>query len=92
MLDKGYGSPTVTKDGASVAEEIELSDPYENVGARLVREAASKTSDIAGDGTTTATVLTEAIFLEGLKYVTSGADPMALNRECARRRKKWWKS
>ncbi len=80
VLDKGYGSPTVTKDGASVAEEIELSDPYENVGARLVREAASKTSDIAGDGTTTATVLTEAIFLEGLKYVTSGADPMALNR------------
>ncbi|MEK6622401.1 MAG: chaperonin GroEL, partial [Planctomycetota bacterium] len=80
VLDKGYGSPTVTKDGVSVAEEIELIDPYENTGARLVREAASKTSDIAGDGTTTATVLTEAIFLEGLKHVTSGADPMALNR------------
>lgn len=80
VLDKGYGSPTVTKDGVSVAEEIELKDPYENTGARLVREAASKTSDIAGDGTTTATVLTEAIFLEGLKCVTSGADPMALNR------------
>ncbi|HHT9110794.1 MAG TPA: chaperonin GroEL, partial [Candidatus Brocadiaceae bacterium] len=80
VLDKGYGSPTVTKDGVSVAEEIELKNPYENTGARLVREAASKTSDIAGDGTTTATVLTEAIFLEGLKCVTSGADPMALNR------------
>ena len=80
VLDKGYGSPTVTKDGVSVAEEIELKNPYENTGARLVREAASKTSDIAGDGTTTATVLTESIFLEGLKCVTSGADPMALNR------------
>jgi len=80
VLDKGYGSPTVTKDGVSVAEEIELKDPYENTGAKLVREAASKTSDVAGDGTTTATVLTEAIFLEGLKCVTSGADPMALNR------------
>ena len=80
VLDKGYGSPTVTKDGVSVAEEIELKDPYENTGAKLVREAASKTSDVAGDGTTTATVLTEAIFLEGLKCVTSGADPMAINR------------
>ncbi|MCF6157928.1 MAG: chaperonin GroEL [wastewater metagenome] len=80
VLDKGYGSPTITKDGVSVAEEIELKDPYENLGAKLVREAASKTSDIAGDGTTTATVLTEAIFLEGLKCVTAGADPMALNR------------
>src|SRR3989339_510814 len=80
VLDKGYGSPTVTKDGVSVADEIELKDPYENTGAKLVREAASKTSDVAGDGTTTATVLTEAIFLEGLKCVTSGADPMALNR------------
>ena len=80
VLDKGYGSPTVTKDGVSVAEEIELKDPYENTGAKLVREAASKTSDVAGDGTTTATVLTEAIFLEGLKCVTAGADPMALNR------------
>ncbi len=80
VLDKGYGSPTVTKDGVSVADEIELKDPYENAGAKLVREAASKTSDVAGDGTTTATVLTEAIFLEGLKCVTSGADPMSLNR------------
>ncbi|MCL4725798.1 MAG: chaperonin GroEL, partial [Candidatus Kuenenia stuttgartiensis] len=80
VLDKGYGSPTVTKDGVTVADETELIDPYENTGARLVREAASKTSDVAGDGTTTATVLAEAIFLEGLKCVTSGADPMALNR------------
>lgn len=80
VLDKGYGSPTVTKDGVTVAEEIELKDPYENMGARLVREVASKTSDVAGDGTTTATVLAEAIFKEGLKNVTAGADPLALNR------------
>jgi chaperonin GroEL len=80
ILDKGYGSPTVTKDGVTVAEEIELKDPYENMGARLVREVASKTSDVAGDGTTTATVLTEAIFKEGLKNIVAGADPMALNR------------
>lgn len=80
ILDKGYGSPTVTKDGVTVAEEIELKDPYENMGARLVREVASKTSDVAGDGTTTATVLTEAIFREGLKNIAAGADAMALNR------------
>src|SRR6202043_3850411 len=80
VLDKGWGSPNVTKDGVSVAEEIELQDPYENMGAQLVKVAASKTSDDAGDGTTTATVLAEAIFLEGLKAVTAGADPMALNR------------
>ena len=80
ILDKGYGSPTVTKDGVSVAEEIELEDPYENMGARLVREVASKTSDVAGDGTTTATVLAEAIFREGLKNVTAGAAPLLLNR------------
>src|SRR6185436_20506387 len=67
VLDKGWGVPTVTKDGVSVAEEIELSDKYENMGAQLVKEAASKTSDVAGDGTTTATVLTEAIYREGLK-------------------------
>ena len=67
VIDKGWGSPTVTKDGVTVAEEIELSDPYENMGAQLVKEAASKTSDAAGDGTTTATVLAEAIFKEGLK-------------------------
>jgi chaperonin GroEL len=80
VLDKGWGSPTVTKDGVTVAEEIELEDPYENMGAQLVKEAASKTSDVAGDGTTTATVLAEAIYREGLKSIAAGADPMALTR------------
>ena len=80
VLDKGWGSPSVTQDGASVADEVELTDPYENLGASMVKQAASKTSDAAGDGTTTATVLTQALYLEGLKYVTSGAHPMALNR------------
>src|ERR1700757_897053 len=80
VLDKGWGSPNVTKDGVTVAEEIELSDPYENMGAQLVKEAASKTSDAAGDGTTTATVLAEAIFKEGLKTLAAGADAMALKR------------
>jgi len=80
VIDKGWGAPTVTKDGMTVAEEIELTDPYENMGAQLVKEAASKTSDTAGDGTTTATVLAEAIFKEGLKALAAGADPMALKR------------
>jgi chaperonin GroEL len=80
VLDRKYGSPTVTKDGVTVAKEIELEDPCENMGAQMVREAASKTSDNAGDGTTTATILTEAIFREGLKYVTSGANPIGLQR------------
>src|SRR3954465_15953804 len=80
VLDKGWGSPTVTKDGVTVAEEIELNDPYENMGAQLVKEAASKTSDVAGDGTTTATVLAEAIYREGLKMIAAGHDPMALTR------------
>ncbi len=80
VLDKGWGSPKVTKDGVTVAEDIELDDPFENLGAQLVKEAASKTNDIAGDGTTTATVLAEAIFREGLKMVATGADPMALQR------------
>src|SRR6187551_2072250 len=80
VLDKGWGSPNVTKDGVTVAEEIELGDPYENMGAQLVKEAASKTSDVAGDGTTTATVLAEAIYREGLKTVAAGANPMALKR------------
>src|SRR6266850_1051886 len=80
VLDKKYGSPTVTKDGVTVAKEIELEDPYENMGAQMVREVASKTSDAAGDGTTTATVLAEAIFREGLKYVTSGANPIGIQR------------
>jgi len=80
VLDKKYGSPTVTKDGVTVAKEIELEDPYENMGAQMVREVASKTSDAAGDGTTTATVLAEAIYREGLKYVTSGANPIGIQR------------
>src|SRR4051812_26360821 len=80
VLDKGWGSPTVTKDGVTVAEDVELSDPYENMGAQLVKEAASKTSDVAGDGTTTATVLSEFIFREGLRAVAAGGDPMALVR------------
>ena len=80
VLDKKFGSPTVTKDGVSVAKEIDLKDPYENMGAQMVKEVAEKTSDIAGDGTTTATVLAEAIYREGLKNVTAGANPMALKR------------
>src|SRR6195256_3945392 len=80
ILDKKYGSPTITKDGVTVAKEIELEDPYENMGAQLVREVASKTSNVAGDGTTTATVLAEAIFREGLKNVTAGANPTSLQR------------
>src|SRR5256714_147534 len=80
VLDKGWGSPNVTKDGVTVDEEIELQDPYENMGAQLVKEAASKTSDVAGDGTTTATVLAEAIYREGLKSIAAGTDPMALTR------------
>ena len=80
VLDKKWGSPTVTKDGVSVAKEIELENPYENMGAQMVREVASKTSDVAGDGTTTATVLAEAIFKEGLKSVTAGSSPMTIKR------------
>ena len=80
VLDKKWGSPTVTKDGVSVAKEIELEDPYQNMGAQMVREVASKTSDVAGDGTTTATVLAEAIFKEGLKNVTGGSSPMYIKR------------
>ena len=80
VLDKKFGSPTVTKDGVTVAKEIDLEDPYENMGAQMVREVASKTSDLAGDGTTTATVLAEAIFREGLKNVTAGASPISLQR------------
>ena len=80
VIDKKFGSPTVTKDGVTVAKEIELEDPYENVGAQMVKEVASKTSDIAGDGTTTATVLAEAIYREGLKFVTSGANPIGIQR------------
>jgi chaperonin GroEL len=80
VLDKKFGNPTVTKDGVTVAKEIELPDPIENMGAQMVKEVATKTSDVAGDGTTTATVLAQAIFREGLKNVTAGANPMALKR------------
>jgi len=80
ILDKKFGSPTVTKDGVSVAKEIELDCPFENMGAQLIKEVSSKTSDIAGDGTTTATVLAEAIYREGLRNVTAGANPISLQR------------
>jgi chaperonin GroEL len=80
ILDKKWGSPTITKDGVSVAKEIDLQDPMENLGARMVREVASKTSDVAGDGTTTATVLAQSLFREGIKQVTAGANPMDLKR------------
>jgi chaperonin GroEL len=84
VLDKKFGSPTITKDGVTVAKEIELEDSWENMGAQMVREVASKTSDVAGDGTTTATVLAEAIYREGLRNVTAGANPMALQRGIGR--------
>src|ERR1043166_9918987 len=80
VIDKGWGAPTITKGGVTVAEEIELKDKYENIGAKLVKEAASKTSDVAGDGTTTATVLAEAIVKDGFRNLTAGADAMALAR------------
>src|SRR5207249_86325 len=80
VIDKKFGAPTITKDGVTVAKEIELSDPIENMGAQMVKEVATKTSDIAGDGTTTATVLAQAIFREGLKNVTAGANPMSIKR------------
>ena len=80
ILQKSFGSPTVTKDGVSVAKEIELEDVYENMGAAMVREVASKTSDVAGDGTTTATVMAEAIFNEGLKAVTAGVNPIQMKQ------------
>src|ERR1017187_6990104 len=80
VLDKSYGAPTVTKDGVSVAKEIELKDKFENMGAQMVKEVASKTSDMAGDGTTTATVLAQSIVKEGMKYVAAGMNPMDLKR------------
>src|ERR1700734_1198756 len=80
VIDKGWGAPTITKDGVTVAEEVELTDKFENIGAKLVKEAASKTSDVAGDGTTTATVLAEAIFKEGYRALAAGHDAMALAR------------
>src|SRR5678810_1371680 len=80
VIDKKFGSPTITKDGVTVAKEIELKDSLENMGAQMVREVASKTSDVAGDGTTTATILAQAIFREGVKAVAAGVNPMALKR------------
>ena len=80
MFEHSFGSPAITKDGVTVAKEIELEDRLENMGAQMVREVASKTADVAGDGTTTATVLAQAIFREGNKYVTAGANPMELKR------------
>mgnify|MGYP006278831731 CR=1 FL=1 len=80
VLDKKWGAPTITNDGVTIAKEIELEDPFENMGAQLVKEVATKTNDIAGDGTTTATVLAQAIVNEGLKNVAAGANPMALKR------------
>src|SRR3974377_821522 len=80
VLEKKFGGPTITKDGVTVAKEIELKDPLENMGAQMVREVASKTSDVAGDGTTTATILAQSIYREGVKAVAAGANPMALKR------------
>src|SRR5437763_856130 len=80
VLDKKFGSPTITNDGVTIAKDIELEDPFENIGAQLAKEVASKTNDIAGDGTTTATVLAQAIVTEGLKNVAAGANPMAIKR------------
>src|SRR6185295_9525447 len=80
VLDKSFGAPTVTKDGVTVAKEIELEDKFENMGAQMVKEVASKTSDVAGDGTTTATVLARGIFAEGARMVAAGHDPMSLKR------------
>src|SRR4030088_2632413 len=80
VIEKKFGAPIITKDGVTVAKEIELQDPLENMGAQMVREVASKTSDVAGDGTTTATVLAQAIYREGIKNVTAGQNPMELKR------------
>src|SRR6185436_2509206 len=80
VLQKSYGGPTITKDGVTVAKEIELAQPFENIGAKMINQVAKKTADIAGDGTTTATILAEAIFLDGLRYITSGANSAAVQR------------
>src|SRR3989454_2987421 len=80
VIEKKFGAPVITKDGVTVAKEIDLQDPLENMGAQMVREVASKTSDVAGDGTTTATILAQAIFREGVRTVAAGASPMALKR------------
>ena len=91
-LEKSWGAPTVTKDGVTVAKEIQLQDKFENMGAQMVKEVASKTSDAAGDGTTTATVLSRAIFSEGLKLVEAGHDPMSIKRGIDKAWRRWWPS
>lgn len=88
VLDKKFGAPTVTNDGVTIAKEIELVDAYENMGAQLVKEVATKTNDVAGDGTTTATVIAQSLIDEGLKNVTAGANPMSLKEGC-RKLAKW---
>src|SRR5512133_2478334 len=80
VIDRGYGAPTITKDGVTVAKEIELENKFENMGAEIVKEVASKTNDVAGDGTTTATVLAQAMITEGIKNITAGANPLAIRR------------
>src|SRR5437588_2190304 len=80
IIDKSFGGPTVTKDGVTVSKEIDLADPFENMGAKLVNAVAQKTSDVAGDGTTTATILALSIYQEGLRYITTGANPMSVKR------------
>ena len=92
LLNKSWGSPTVTKDGVTVAKEIELEDKFQNMGAQMVKEVASKTSDTAGDGTTTATVLAQAIYNEGQKMVAAGVNPMALKRGLDKGSRLWWPS
>ena len=88
VLDKKFGAPTITNDGVTIAREIELDDPYENLGAQLAKSVATKTNDVAGDGTTTATVLAQALVHEGLRNVAAGANPMALGRGMTRRRRR----
>ncbi len=92
VIDKKFGAPSVTKDGVSVAKEIELEDPVQNMGAQMVKEVASKTADVAGDGTTTATVLAQALVSEGLRNVAAGANPMDLKRGMTRLRKPLWQA
>jgi len=92
ILDKKFGSPTSTRDGVTVAKEIDLKDPWENMGAQLVKEVASKTSDVAGDGTTTATVLAQIIYAEGIKHVTAGRNPNLIKKGLNGQLKKWLKS
>ena len=90
VLDKGFGAPTITKDGVTVAKEIELEDKFENIGAELIKEVANKTNDVAGDGTTTATLLAQVMVAAGIKNVTAGANPLGLSAAWTRRPRQWW--